>query len=745
MSMDPARYPEYLKKSANGHIGRPIINFSYGVIGLCVLAVYFVAQREIYNIDQTIIPRGDAFSYTTFLFEILNKSRDSFFSALDYIASSGNFIWLQHLLVLVFSPFLFNQRGSLIFINYLGFFVGVIVVFRTAILCNVGELWGFAITLLLAAMPWNFNAEMPFNLTSLMPEPLFVASMLCAMLLFCWLLIDPSSKRLGIATGVALGATVLSRGNAFMYLAMPAAAACLVFILRLMWPQWRLEARHATSFAIAVMVCGGMAAIYFYFTHHAIYNYYFGEAASVLFDYHRKIAGSEWILLNVPGLAIAGKWFLPITDGSPYYSVALTLCAHVIVLYSMIAGARKIASQDNGQALVAALGLLGGATFYLYMLFACLTFSTYYSDRLGRELHPFEPALVGFMCCVLSMLCGVASRQVTPRLHRSLFYAAAAGLFLLASLGVTAASFQAIRDRNAWSAFDTSSYVFAQDNAGGKKAALCDQLNELDKTYLDPKDMERLSLRLSDETRDKVIFFFWYDVFNASIVDYYATQNDVEVPRLLPMRSDTDRYFLVNSFNPELLTPESSFRVYLKYVFANADLVVIPEQLDGFTRMWDSAIVKFRRDIAEAVNSSEVSPDYGVWAIVEDLRTRVLILKRRGRGEPDDGLTAFPRTWGTPAQVIGRDFPGAYLVKQRPSWQSSAESLPQLLYAYRDYNLVRVGQFYVAAAHDLGPLNINDILTKKVPRPVASKFIVTRNITNLKAAVDACTQEVQNR
>jgi hypothetical protein len=744
MSMDPARYSEHLEKPANGHIGRPTITFSYVIIGLCILAVYFVAQREIYNTDQTIVPRGDAFSYSTFLFEILNKSQESFFTALDYIASSGNFIWLQHVLVLVFSPFLFNQRGSLIFINYFGFFICAIVVFRTAILCKVGELWAFAITLVLAAMPWNFNAEMPFNLTSLMPEPLLVDSMLCSMLLFCWLLIDPLSKRLEIAIGFALGTTIWSRGNAFMYLAMPAAAAGLVFVFRLIWPKWRLDVRHMTSFAIAGLVCVSMAAIYFYFTHHAIYNYYFGEAASVLFDYHRKIAGSEWILINVPGLAIAGKWFLPITDGSPYYSIALTLCAHVIVLYSIITGARKIASEDNGQALIAALGLLGGATFYFYMLFACLTFSPYFSDPLGRELHPFEPALVGFMCCVLSVLCGVAPRQAMPRLHRSLVYAAATGLFLLASLGVTTASFRAIRDRNAWSAFDLSKYVFAQNDAWAKVTP-CDQLNVFDETFLDPKDMERLSLRLSEETSDKFVFFFWYDVFNASIMNYYTAQNGIDAPRQLPMRSDTDRYFLVNSFQPEKLTPESSFRVYLKYVFANADLVVIPEQLDGFTRMWDSAIVEFRQDIADAVNSPEIAPDYGVWAIVDDLRTRVLILQRRSRGKPDDGLTAFPRTWGTSAQVIGRDFPGAYLVRKKPTWQSSATSLPQLLYAYGDYNLVRVGQFYVAAAHDLGPLNINDILTNKAPRPVASKFIVTRNIASLKAAVDACTQEVQKR
>ena len=66
-------------------IGRKRVDISYVIIGLCLFSIYLLAGRELNTVDQTIVPRGDAFSYSTFLFEILNRSRESFGTALQYI------------------------------------------------------------------------------------------------------------------------------------------------------------------------------------------------------------------------------------------------------------------------------------------------------------------------------------------------------------------------------------------------------------------------------------------------------------------------------------------------------------------------------------------------------------------------------------------------------------------------------------------------------------------------------------
>ena len=204
---------------------------------------------------------------------------------------------------MAFSPFLYNQRGSLIFINYFIFFISSVVVFRTALLCGVSRFWAFVITLLLAAMPWNFQALMTFNLASLMPEPIFVGASLCAMILLSWLIAYPYSRKTAIVAGFALGATIWSRGNAFLYLTMPLAGFALAILLRFIWPKWRLDIRVIAGFALAAVTCAAMAAIYFYFTHRSIYNYYSGDAVATLSNYQRKLTGAKWILLNMPGLS----------------------------------------------------------------------------------------------------------------------------------------------------------------------------------------------------------------------------------------------------------------------------------------------------------------------------------------------------------------------------------------------------------------------------------------------------------
>ena len=58
----------------NAEIGRTGLDISYAIIGLCTLSIYLVAQAQLNTVDQRLVPRGDAFTYSIFLYEILNKS-----------------------------------------------------------------------------------------------------------------------------------------------------------------------------------------------------------------------------------------------------------------------------------------------------------------------------------------------------------------------------------------------------------------------------------------------------------------------------------------------------------------------------------------------------------------------------------------------------------------------------------------------------------------------------------------------
>jgi hypothetical protein len=70
--------------------------------------------------------------------------------------------------------------------------------------------------------------------------------------------------------------------------------------------------------------------------------------------------------------------------------------------------------------------------------------------------------------------------------------------------------------------------------------------------------------------------------------------------------------------------------------------------------------------------------------------------------------------------------------------REAASAPPRLLHTHKSYNIVSVGELYVAAAQDLGPIDIGTVLANAAPRPPATKFITAHDIPSLEAAIDAC-------
>jgi len=73
------------------------------------------------------------------------------------------------------------------------------------------------------------------------------------------------------------------------------------------------------------------------------------------------------------------------------------------------------------------------------------------------------------------------------------------------------------------------------------------------------------------------------------------------------------------------------------------------------------------------------------------------------------------------------------------------DQAPRLLDTFKGYNVVRVAQLYVAAAQDLGPIDIAAILANTLPRPPAEKFIIGHDRSSLDAAIDAHVKEAAKR
>jgi hypothetical protein len=722
---------------SNSETSRKSVDISYVLLGLCTLAVYLVAKHAIDDMDQTVVPRGDAFTYAISLFQILNTSRESMGSALRLVMS-GNFIWLQHLLVWAFSPFLSNRSGSLIAVNYFGFFVSLVVVYRTALLCGVQNFWAFAATALFAALPWNFRALLPFNLTSLMPEPLVVSAFLCAMLLLCWFVAEPRSAKRAFAAGVAVGLVIWSRGNAVVYLAMPLAGFSFVVLIRALGPKSRTDALVVKNFGIFVLTCLTMAAIYFSFTYYSIYNYYFADTATAFSDYQAKLQGSAWIILNVPGRAVLDEWvpaYLYI-NGTSAHVVTVTVLCHAIVIYSAVSGIKRLRAVEPAEVLVGAMGTIGAATFYLYLIFALITFSGFYSRPDIRLVHPLEPALVGFICCALAVVFKLLAKRRLPRIAHEVFYVVVGVVLVLWAARATSSSFDQVfgfyQDSMWTRTFDGKSWSFAH------QPKTCHELNQFEQTYLPSGDVSQLSLLLSKAALNKMLYFFWGGTFNSQLVEYYAVQANMAAPSVVT-GSQRDQYYWFQTLTPQVYAPERYFREFLKLIFAKADFIVIPEQLDALTILSPSPIVAYRKDIPQALNSPDIAPDYDVWAIVDERPvTRLLILEKHDPMTPKGDLEQFPRTWDTAAQIVGRDFKGARVISQKAWWEPDIYATPELLYAYHGYNVVRMGRAYVGLAQNLGPIDTNQVLAGTAFRPPLDEFVLARDPSRVEKAIDAC-------
>ena len=58
---------------------------------------------------------------------------------------------------------------------------------------------------------------------------------------------------------------------------------------------------------------------------------------------------------------------------------------------------------------------------------------------------------------------------------------------------------------------------------------------------------------------------------------------------------------------------------------------------------------------------------------------------------------------------------------------AEVSATPELLYAYKDYDIVRAGEVFVGVAQELGTIDVDAVLTNAVPRPPATKFIVSND------------------
>src|SRR5579863_3294485 len=64
----------------------------YVIFAAYSLWLYALAQSKIFELDRHVVPTGDAFTYTVFLYRILNKAHAHLMSAFSFILTD-NYNW----------------------------------------------------------------------------------------------------------------------------------------------------------------------------------------------------------------------------------------------------------------------------------------------------------------------------------------------------------------------------------------------------------------------------------------------------------------------------------------------------------------------------------------------------------------------------------------------------------------------------------------------------------------------------
>src|SRR5437016_1444815 len=78
--------------------------YAYALMFLAVALLYILSMNFSYRYHQARVPRGDPFTYTLSLYNVLELSRASFWGELKMTVTSENWYWLQNLLVAILSP-----------------------------------------------------------------------------------------------------------------------------------------------------------------------------------------------------------------------------------------------------------------------------------------------------------------------------------------------------------------------------------------------------------------------------------------------------------------------------------------------------------------------------------------------------------------------------------------------------------------------------------------------------------------
>jgi hypothetical protein len=617
----------------------------YALTLLAVGLLYIFTMNFSYRYHQARVPTGDPFTYTLSLYTIVDLAHAGRIKALRTVLSSSNWYWLQNLLVVILSPVLVKQPASLALINFVMFCGGLLALLTVLRRFGVPARAAFLLELVLwlSPMHYGFGGECVryLSLLVLMLETSFFWMLFITALHLILYALHPARTGYAVAAAVFCGLALWGRGNSLVYVVILLSLPVLVIVWTIVSQRAGATRRHVCNLLVFLVVVGGMACWYYYFTWASITSYYSylssGRVSlgAILAEKLRILVHPPaWVVKNIPGIFLCS-----VRDGMG--TCIISLSCHTLILGA--AAYVFCRSPRNGQTLdrkALRLATAFGVSIYFATFLMGLLMGGSFTAH--RPYHIFAPMLVGLAFVVVCALAPTIIAFADRPLART-------GWFLpgLVCFCVVYGGLMTRRQTPLGPIFDAAS----------------------------PIEVERVALSMDSLTEAGSLAFLWYGVYNPPILDFYRSMKD-----LPPFKRFIPYYQTIFHTVAAQVDPQD-FRLALRKTMLEADYVIIPEDLSRYAAVYPSAIKeRGARELMDFLNAPDC-PRYAIRMVLHDGQSiRLLLLKRLKEGEDAKGLALLPRPYGNGVGVaeLVAHAPSDRLVSGAPTWAvPSAASQPQ--------------------------------------------------------------------
>jgi hypothetical protein len=604
-----------------------------------MLAIFLLTGKSLHEAFSFRIIPGDSYTYEASLYDVLDRAHEHYWrTTLDmFTGGSPHLASLTPILVSVLSPFLIKETSSLVLVNFVAI-LGAILCLRLLLSeAGIDRSIAATVTMLVWLLPFSYTQQVDTtSLLSMMPDPIFLWTICGAAIVTALFVSFPERRGLALGAGVFSGVALWARGNSFSYVGLLVGCAVAISGVRLVSGD-----RDARRIVNQTLWLGTIVAVggFFYVYHYArISDYYYGWIYSAnvnAYSLEKALVGAKWILNNIPGVFFTHTRDTVlarlISYGFDVYFVWLLW--HAAVQRRHAAGPPEVAVR---------YALLLAAVYYLAgLLLGCVSLGSIYSAPSFRVLGPFAPILVGIVMS-LAILVALAISHAGWMTDRVARYAPVIVALVVA----------------VYAAALTRTYMLTPGIVEDKDVGLY------------AIDYQAFSLKFSEITRGRPVAFLWYGDLSSMGVSYYQAKLVRFDPRKKSavINSVNLRNLYRTSLDPTQVASAAEFQAMVQAVLSEADFILIPEDLNDYKLPTNFEEAKVRqRDpglfatyymvLAEMLNDPS-GPTFAVRAVVNGPSRHRILLIEKLYGPPGVDSTVFPKTWGTPQQVLHRAFAG---------------------------------------------------------------------------------------